>query len=100
MNWDDPRHYPYLSVATPSVHDTSTLRGWWEEDRNQTQQFFNQQLGQTGPAPQFCETWVVDLILKQHLQSPSMIVIIPIQDLLATQSELRILNPDEERINV
>lgn len=24
--FDHPVHYPYLSVATPSVHDTSTLR--------------------------------------------------------------------------
>jgi len=27
-----PERYPWLSVCTPSVHDTSTLRGWWEED--------------------------------------------------------------------
>lgn len=24
--FDNPTHYPYLSVATPSVHDTSTIR--------------------------------------------------------------------------
>ena len=28
-----PPEYPALTVCTPSVHDTSTLRGWWEEDR-------------------------------------------------------------------
>lgn len=26
LQFDNPAHYPYLSVATPSVHDTSTLR--------------------------------------------------------------------------
>ena len=33
-----PTDAPYLSVVTPSSHDTSTIRGWWEEDKNKTQQ--------------------------------------------------------------
>ncbi|MFM7838530.1 MAG: 4-alpha-glucanotransferase, partial [Chitinophagaceae bacterium] len=28
-----PKDAPYLSVVTPSTHDMSTIRGWWEEDR-------------------------------------------------------------------
>ena len=28
-----PSEYPYLTVTTTASHDTSTLRGWWEEDR-------------------------------------------------------------------
>jgi 4-alpha-glucanotransferase len=36
-----PNDAPYLSVVTPSSHDTSTIRGWWEEDRELTQQFYN-----------------------------------------------------------
>ena len=31
----------------------STIRGWWEEDRNKTQRFFNYELGQWGDAPLF-----------------------------------------------
>ncbi|WP_431216597.1 4-alpha-glucanotransferase [Puia sp. P3] len=26
-----PSEAPYLSVVTPSTHDMSTIRGWWEE---------------------------------------------------------------------
>ena len=26
----EPRHYPQISLATTSTHDTETLRGWWE----------------------------------------------------------------------
>jgi len=26
----EPRHYPQVSLATTSTHDTETLRGWWE----------------------------------------------------------------------
>jgi 4-alpha-glucanotransferase len=29
-----PKDAPYLSVITPSTHDMSTVRGWWEEDRS------------------------------------------------------------------
>ncbi len=29
-----PADAPYLSVVTPSTHDMSTIRGWWEEDRS------------------------------------------------------------------
>jgi len=28
-----PEEAPYLSVITPSTHDMSTIRSWWEEDR-------------------------------------------------------------------
>ena len=41
-----PANAPYLSVVTPSTHDMSTVRGWWEEDKTRIQQFFNHQLGE------------------------------------------------------
>jgi 4-alpha-glucanotransferase len=44
-----PADAPYLSVVTPSTHDMSTIRGWWEEDRDLSQQFFNDELGQWVP---------------------------------------------------
>src|ERR1700733_3514751 len=43
LSW--PADAPYLSVITPSTHDMSTIRGWWEEDRQLTQRFFNTELG-------------------------------------------------------
>ena len=36
-----PEWYPYRSVCTISTHDMSTLRGWWEEDLQQTQRYYN-----------------------------------------------------------
>ena len=47
----NPADAPYLSVVTPSTHDMSTIRGWWEEDREQTQKFYNEELGLGGEAP-------------------------------------------------
>ena len=51
----NPATAPYLSVVTPSTHDMSTIRGWWEEDRIKTQKFFNEELGQWGESPYFCD---------------------------------------------
>jgi 4-alpha-glucanotransferase len=90
----------YLSVCTTSSHDTSTLRGWWEEDRSKTQRFFNNLLGNWGEAPQFCDPWVATQVVNQHLYSPSMLAIFPLQDLLAMNDKLRRIDPSEERINV
>lgn len=94
-----PAAYPYLSVATPSSHDTSTVRGWWEEDRGQTQKFYNEILGNYGPAPEECTTDMVRQIVIQHLYSPSMWAVFPIQDLLGMDEKLRLPDVNAERIN-
>jgi 4-alpha-glucanotransferase len=96
-----PDSAPYLSVVTTSSHDMSTVRGWWEEDRVQTQRFFETILGHWREvAPFYCEPWVAREILVQHLHSPAMWAIFPLQDLLAMDNHLRRANPHEEQINV
>jgi len=95
-----PAHAPYLSVVTPSTHDMSTIRGWWEEDRGVTQRFYNSQLGHWGEAPYFCDWWICRDIVLQHLYSPAMWAIFQIQDLLSISDKVRRTNPHEERINV
>ncbi len=95
-----PSEAPYLSVVTPGTHDMSTLRGWWREDAKLTQKFFNEDLKQTGSAPSECETWIVREIIRQHLASPAMWSIFPLQDLLGMDEKLRRPDVDAERINV
>ncbi len=92
--------YPYLSVCTTSTHDMSTLRGWWEEDRALTQRYYNEQLQIEGEAPLYCEPWVCERIINNHLHSPAMLVVLPLQDWLSIDGNLRRNNPHEERINV
>jgi 4-alpha-glucanotransferase len=67
-----PADYPYLTVCTPSVHDVSTLRGWWQEDRSATQRFWSHILGEPGAAPYFCDEHVTTKVINQHIYSPSM----------------------------
>ncbi|HVK96651.1 MAG TPA: 4-alpha-glucanotransferase [Flavisolibacter sp.] len=94
-----PKEAPYLSVITPSTHDMSTIRGWWEEDRERTQLFFNTVLSNPGTAPFYCEPWVNRAIVLQHLYSPAMWSIFQLQDILGMSEELRRENPHAERIN-
>jgi 4-alpha-glucanotransferase len=95
-----PANALYLSVVTPSTHDMSTLREWWEENREETQYFFTHLMGQYGTPPFYCEPWVSREIILQHLQSPAMWAVFLIQDLMATDENIRRENPFEERINV
>ncbi|MDB5193003.1 MAG: 4-alpha-glucanotransferase [Segetibacter sp.] len=95
-----PNDAPYLSVVTPSTHDMSTIRGWWEEDRKLTQHFYNTQLVKWGDAPYFCEPEICHDIVLQHLYSPAMWSIFQLQDLLSINGKIRRENPHEERINI
>ncbi|MBD0332862.1 MAG: 4-alpha-glucanotransferase, partial [Chitinophagaceae bacterium] len=94
-----PKEAPYLSVITPSTHDMSTIRGWWEENRERTQRFYNTILEEPGDAPYFCEAWVNRAIVLQHLYSPAMWSIFLLQDILGMSETLRRENPHDERIN-
>lgn len=91
---------PYFSVCSPSTHDMSPLRAWWEEsDQAQIQRFYQQELQKQGEAPHFCEPFIAEAIIQQHLSWPSMWAIFSIQDILAIDPILRRANPFEERIN-
>src|SRR5258708_1770585 len=95
-----PAQAPYLSVVTPSTHDMSTIRGWWEEDREKIQRFFNRELEQWGEAPSFCEPWINKAIVLQHLHSSALWSIFQLQDILGMSETFRRENPHDERINV
>ncbi len=95
-----PNHAPYLSVVTPSTHDMSTIRGWWKEDPEKMQRFYNHELGQWGEAPRFAEAWICKAVILQHLYSPAMWSIFQLQDIISMSESLRAENPDNERINI
>ena len=99
ITFGHPANYPYLSVATPSSHDTSTVRGWWEENPALSQRFYNEILGNSFSSPFFCEPYIVKQIIVQHLYSPSMWAIFAIQDLLGIDGNLRLQDAGAERIN-
>ena len=96
----NPANNTYLSVDTTSTHDTSTIRGWWEENGEMTNRFYREMLGHQEGAPYFAEPWVCKEIIEQHLKSSSMWVIIPIQDYIAMDGDFRWNQTQREQINV
>lgn len=93
-------HYPYYSVCTTSTHDMDGIRRWWEADREVTQRFYNEVLHEQGAAPQYAEPWICERIIRLHLQSPSMLCILPLQDWLSIDGVVRRQDPREELINI
>jgi len=91
---------PYTSICATSSHDTSTVRGWWEENSESIQRYYNNWLNMKGKAPAHASEKICKQIITDHLKSPAMCVMMPIQDLFALEPELRVKNVEQERINV
>ena len=95
----NPEEYPYSSVCSPSCHDMSTIRGWWESDDELAQRFFQKSLKLRGIPPKECSPGIVEAVNWQHLESPSMWAIFPIQDLVGMDAQLRRPSAATEQIN-
>lgn len=95
----NPKQYDYMTVCSPSCHDMSTIRGWWENNIGTAQSFYQKMLGQYDAAPRACNVNVVAAINYQHLESPSMWAIFPIQDLVGMDADLRRADANAEQIN-
>ena len=91
---------PYRSVCTISTHDMPTMRQWWDQDWPVTQDFYNSVLWKVGPAPHPMPADLAEQVVANHLNSPSMLCLLSVQDWLAIDPKLRIQDPDAERINI
>ena len=92
--------YPYRSVCTISTHDMPTLRQWWDEDNERTQDYFNTMLYRGGAAPHPLPGWLAKDIVARHLTSPSMLCLLSLQDWLSINENLRLPDQNAERINI
>ena len=98
--FENLNNIPYESVVTTSTHDMPPLRAWWLENRERTQQFYNQILWKAGDAPWECTPELATQIVRNHMFAPSIWVILPLQDILAMDPKLRNSDPMSERINI
>ena len=103
-NWDAEgqpyvpfEEYPELSVCTPAVHDSSTVREWWEVEANQEQ--FSGFLGFPS-LPRVYNPGTAKIILAKTASACSRLRVFQIQDLLHLSSKWYSQNPASERINV
>jgi 4-alpha-glucanotransferase len=90
--------YPELSVCTPSVHDTSTLRQWWDEEKDH--RGFLSALGldpvnDDGPyTPQSALK-----VLGGLMTARSRLCVVALQDWFALDEGLKTDDPAGERVN-
>ena len=104
--------YPKAAVAVTSVHDSSTMRQWWEQELSYTDMLsFFETLHIDGnirtalcPIEGEKPAYTPDLaaaLLSALVKVPSIFAVFPIQDWLGLIiDELRTLNVQNERINV
>jgi len=95
----DPAQYPYMTVASPSCHDVSTVRGWYEEDEERRGRFWTAALGRSGPAPAVCTPAIIRDVVRQHMEAASCWVVFPLQDILALSPKYMTRPAAEEMIN-
>jgi len=93
-----PSEYPFLSVCAPSVHDTSTMRGWWREE--QDRQPFWRSLGLSGDAPTEYDPDTARAVTDAMLDTSSALCVFQMQDLFALVDDLSPADPGEERVNI
>jgi len=94
------RYYPERSVCTTGTHDTETLRQWWELDEELTRRFYYDELHESGECPKVATTDICAHIVHDHLVCPSLFCILPMQDWLAIDTDLRLPDANAERINI
>jgi 4-alpha-glucanotransferase len=92
-----PRDYPAGSVCAASVHDTSTLRQWWEREADRAA--FWEALGCEGAAPSDYSPGTARRIMRALLAAASNLVTFQLQDCFALDDALRVADPEEERVN-
>lgn len=93
-----PNEFPFQSVCVPSVHDTSTMRGWWRENDDKFP--FWKSLGLSGKPPREYDAETARLVTDAVMQTSSAICVLQMQDYLALCGDLTPGDPDDERVNI
>jgi 4-alpha-glucanotransferase len=89
--------YPELSVCTAAVHDSSTIREWWEREADQVQ--FAGFMGFPS-LPRIYNPGTAKIILTRTASARSRFRVFQIQDMLHLSNKWYAEDPASERINV
>lgn len=105
-NWNAPGEpyyqfgeYPYLSVTTSSVHDSSTARLWWLKEGD-SWDFYRTFPGDSDVQPGSYNSKTARYLLSKMAESNSAFCIHPLQDFLGLVEDYFDENPDNERVNI
>lgn len=95
------KDYPEKSVTTTSVHDSSTLRQWWNQEKSSVQKFLELQEDAGKPESNSAFTpEIAEYVLNKSAECNSALFINPLQDYLYLDHALYLENENDERINV
>jgi len=89
--------YPVLSVCTPAVHDSSTVREWWNKEADQAQ--FSAFIG-VPSLPKVYNPGTAKVILSKTASARSRFRVFQVQDLLHLSNNWYSENQEDERVNV
>jgi len=89
--------YPALSVCTPAVHDSSTVREWWNKEADQGQ--FSAFIG-VPSLPKVYNPGTAKIILSKTASARSRFRVFQIQDLLHLSNNWYSEKHEDERVNV
>jgi len=109
--------YTPLSVTTTSVHDSSTIRQWWEDEKDSAKAFVKANPEIFGIKPEQCDdqqmnleteriacqpfsTEIAKAIMTTAATSASMWNISPLQDYLYMNKDYWLEKASDERINI
>ena len=106
--WDKPgqpyiafEDYPELSVATTSVHDSTTLRQWWNQEKDSVWAFLNSIKEEKKPDGNSAFTpEIAEYVHRQLAKCRSALLINPLQDYLFLEHCFFLENENDERINI
>ena len=96
--WFPMEKYPRPTVCSSGTHDTSTLRGYWEEEGWPKEQYARE-IG-LGSCPDYLTEEAAEAVVRRNLRANSILAILPLQDWLSLSYGQRSATPAEERINV
>ena len=103
-SWDrfaDVQQNPYLSVDTITTHDMEPLRKWWKNHPDDAQTYYQSCLrrAQGEARPEVLTPGLASEIILRHLQSPSALCVLALQDWLAMAPRFCDSDADKEQIN-
>lgn len=96
--------YPELSVTSVSVHDSPTMRQWWNEEKQSVYGFFDAAYKNGCPSTispnENLSPDAAQFVLESSAKTSSAWFINPLQDYLYMDGDCYLENPEDERINI
>lgn len=97
--YESASSFAYLSQCQPSHPAASSIRAWWEENKNSAFNFWRDELKQNPEKfNQYCVCDILSKVIEYNLNSQSMWCVLLLQDVVNTFDCLRREYPNEERI--